>query len=67
MKKYIAILAALLIAGLVIVAKNCRNPSSNWEVCERYADNDQQRLRCAIYFKPELIDSTFYPKTNAIN
>lgn len=68
MKKSIVILAALLIAGLVVVAKNCRNPSSNdWEVCERYADNDQQRLRCALYFKPELIDSTFYPKTNAIN
>lgn len=64
MKKTIAILAGLLIAGLVVVAKNCRNPSSEWEVCQRYANNDQQRLRCAIYFKPELIDSTFYPKKN---
>lgn len=67
MKKFIVILAALIIAGLAITAKVCRNPSSDWEVCERYADNDQQRLRCAIYYKPELIDLTFYPKKNAIN
>lgn len=67
MKKSIVILAALLIAVLIIAAKNCHNPSSSdWELCERYADNDEQRLRCAIYFNQELIDSTFYPKTNAI-